>query len=113
MGPEMVTALSGVGVSVVTAAGSIWVAKAGRRTARQERRDDFSVFTKKLNDQIGKLEEKAEKQEQRITDQDLAIGWLLNRVRSLVSHIRAAGMEPPPAMRPPERIKDYIDHLDM
>lgn len=101
-----------VGVTLATGVAGVFAARAARRTPRQERRDDFDTFTKKLNEQIGKLEEKAEKQEQRITDQDLAIGWLLNRLRGLVSYVRASGLEPPPAPQPPERIKDYLHHLD-
>src|SRR5688572_26540905 len=102
MGPEMVTALSGVGVSVVTAAGSAWVARAGRRTRQQERRDDFVALTEQAGKAIERLErriqtqeEEADKQRRRIADQDAAIAWLIVRVRGLVAYIRKARLEPP------------------
>lgn len=102
-----------VGVTLATAASGVWAARAARRTPRQERRDDFTAIKDGLNERINDLKSEVDKQQERITDQDLAIGWLLSRVRSLVSHIRGAGLEPPPGMAPPDRVKDYLNHLDM
>jgi len=120
MTPEMLTALSGLGVSGVTAIGAVWVARAGRRTAKQERRDDFTAVTEqqaraieRLENRIGKQEEEAEKQRIRIGDQDEAIGWLLLRVRGLVTHIRRAGMEPPQPDPMSERARQYLGRIDM
>lgn len=120
MGAEMWTALSGVAVSGLTAFGSVWVAKAGRRTAQQERRDDFTTITQALNEQVTGLktdlaEQKEEtvRQRRRIGDQDLAIGYLLGRLRTLVDFIRKAGLEPPVAPPMPERVREYIHHIDV
>lgn len=127
MGTEMWTALSGVAVSVVTAGGTVWVAKAGRRTAEQgqrtaeqEQRDNFSTFTKALNEEIGRVKtdlveqkEESDRQRRRIGDQDLAIGYLLGRLRTMVDFIRKAGLEPPAAPPMPERVREYIHHIDV
>lgn len=120
MGAEMWTALSGVAVSGVTAFGTVWVAKAGRRTAEQEQRDNFSTFTRALNEEMGRLktdlaEQKEEtvRQRRRIGDQDLAIGYLLGRLRSLLDFTRKAGLEPPVAPPMPERVREYIHHIDV
>lgn len=81
--------------------------------------DDFLAITEqqgraieRLEGRVQRQENEAEKQRERITDQDEAIGWLLHRVRSLVSHIRKAGMEPPPAEPMSERARRYIHHID-
>lgn len=119
MTPEMLTALSGLGVSGITAIGAVWVARAGRRTAKQERRDDFTAITtqqsaaiERLEARISRQEAEAEKQRERIGDQDEAIGWLLTRVRDLVSHIRGAGMEPPAAPPMSDRARQHLRHID-
>ena len=120
MGTEMWTALSAVAVSGVTAFGTVWVAKAGRRTAEQEQRDNFSTFTKALNDELGRLKtdlgeqkEESTRQRRRIGDQDLAIGYLLGRLRTLVDYIRKANLEPPAAPPMPERVREYLHHIDV
>lgn len=120
MGPDTWAALSALGVAIITAVGGVWVARSGRRTRQQERRDDFTEITKALNDRIKGLkdeigEQKAEMREaqRRITDQDATIGWLLSRVRGLVWYVRQSGQEPPEAPPMPERVRDYIQHLDL
>lgn len=115
MSTEMVTALSGLGVSGVTAFGSYWVARAGRRTRQQERRDDFATVTARMDGEILRLErrvkaqeEDAEKQRKRITDQDEALAWLWSWTRSLVVFVRKLGHEPPAAPQPvPEAARRY------
>lgn len=120
MSAEMVTALSGVGVSVVTAAGSVWVARSGRRTRQQERRDDFTAIKTALNEQIGELKkdasvQKAEiaDQRRRIGEQDEVLAWLWTWTRSLVGFVRGLGHEPPAAPQPvPEPARRYL-HTDV
>jgi hypothetical protein len=113
MSAEMVTALSGVGVSVATAAGSWLVARAGRRTRQQERRDDFTAVTARMDKEIKRLEGRVERQESRITDQDAAIAWLTGRLRSLLAYTRKAGLEPPPPPPMPPRVQEYLTHIDV
>jgi uncharacterized coiled-coil protein SlyX len=117
MGPET---WASIGVSVSTAAAGVWAARAARRTPRQERRDDFTAVTtqqgmaiERLERRVARQEEDAEKQRERITDQDEAIGWLLHRVRSLVSHMKKTGVEPPLAEPMSERAARYIRHVDV
>lgn len=119
MNAEMWTAVTGGVVALASAGATAWGARAARRTKRQENRDDFLAITTQQGKAIERLEARvlrqeteAEKQRERITDQDEAIGWLLHRVRSLVSHIRKAGLEPPPAEPMSERAARYIHHID-
>lgn len=120
MSAEMVTALSGLGVSGVTAFGSYWVARAGRRTRQQEWRDDFVALQEQAGKAIERLErrikaqeEEGDKQRRRIADQDAAIGWLVVRVRGLVAYIRKAGLEPPAPEPMPDQVRAYIAHIDV
>ncbi|MFF2101001.1 hypothetical protein [Streptomyces sp. NPDC058202] len=119
MNAETWTALSGGVVGVVSAGVTAWGARSARRTKRQESRDDFLAITTQQGNAIERLEARvqrqeteAEKQRQRIGDQDEAIGWLLYRVRSLVSHIKKAGMEPPAAEPMSEQAARYIRNID-
>ncbi|PWI45950.1 hypothetical protein CK485_02060 [Streptomyces sp. ICBB 8177] len=57
------TGLSGLGVSVATAAGAIYTARAGRRTRGQERRDDFAAITDRLDLEVRRLERRVDEQE--------------------------------------------------
>lgn len=108
------------GMAAVAAAGGVVSARSARRTKRQEKRDDFLAVTEqqgkaieRLEARVQRQESEAEKQRERITDQDEAISWLLHRVRSLVSHIKKAGMEPPQAEPMSERAARYIHHIDV
>ncbi|MFI1166585.1 hypothetical protein ACH4UM_24015 [Streptomyces sp. NPDC020801] len=108
------------GMAVVAAVGGVVSARSARRTKRQERRDDFTAVTEQQGKAIERLEKRvqrqeteADKQRERIAEQDEAIGWLLFRLRSLVSHIKKAGMEPPPAEPMSERAARYLRHLDV
>lgn len=107
------------GMAVVAAAGGVVSARSARRTKRQEKRDDFLAVTEQQGKAIERLEARvlrqeteAEKQRERIGDQDEAIGWLLHRVRTLVSHIKKAGMEPPVSEPMSERAARYIRNID-
>ncbi|MFJ2676412.1 hypothetical protein [Streptomyces sp. NPDC087525] len=119
MSAEMWTAVSGGVVGVASAVATYWGGRSARRTRRQENRDDFTTIVKELRTDLTSVkadltEQKAEsaRQAERITDQDLAIGWLLTRVRGLVTCIRQAGLEPPPAEPVPDRARQYIHHID-
>lgn len=107
------------GMAAVAAVGGVVSARSARRTKRQESRDDFLAVTEqqgkaieRLETRVRRQEEDSEKQRQRIGDQDEAIGWLLHRVRSLVSHIKKAGLEPPPAEPMTEQAARYIRNID-
>lgn len=117
MSPETWTSLA---VSAIAGGCSIWAARAARRTPRQERRDDFIAITEqqgraieRLENRVATQEAEAEKQRQRVVDQDEAIGWLLTRVRGLVSYIRSTGLEPPAAADPSDRARVYLGHIDV
>lgn len=106
-------------LALVGTVGGIVAARSARRTKRQENRDDFLAMTsqqgvaiERLERRVQRQEEDSEKQRQRIGDQDEAIGWLLYRVRSLVSHIKKAGMEPPLAEPMTEQAARYIRNID-
>jgi len=108
------------GMALVAAIGGVVSARSARRTKRQEKRDDFLAIStqqgaaiERLEKRVQRQETEAEKQRERIGDQDEAIGWLLHRVRSLVSHIKKAGLEPPPAEPMSERARQYIHHMDV
>jgi hypothetical protein len=107
-------------LAFVGTAGGVVAARSARRTKRQERRDDFLAVTEQQGKAIARLERRielreaeAEKQRERIGDQDEALGWLIHRVRSLVTHIKRAGMEPPPAEPMSDRAARYIHHIDV
>jgi len=108
------------GMALVAAAGGVVSARSARRTKRQERRDDFLAVTEQQGKAIERLEKRleareseAEKQRERISDQDEALGWLLHRLRTLVSHMKKAGLEPPVPDPMPERAARYIHHIDV
>lgn len=52
---EMVTAISGLVIGLGGVGGTVAVARAGRRTPRQEDRDDFAAVTDSLQDQVTAL----------------------------------------------------------
>ena len=108
------------GMAAVAAAGGVVSARAAKRTRRQENRDDFLAVTQQQGKAIERLEARvqrqeteAEKQRERITDQDEAISWLLHRVRSLVSNIKKAGLEPPTAEPMSDRAARYVRGIDV
>lgn len=116
MSPEIVASIV---VSALTGMCGVWAARSARRTPRQEKRDDFTVVTERLDKDIERLqkritdqESESEKQRTRISEQDEAIGWLLGRLRGLTSYIRGAGMSPPPADPMPDRVRKYVYNID-
>lgn len=109
-----------IAVSAVTGGCGVWAARSARRTPRQERRDDFTTVTDRLDKEIARLQQRIGEQEsesarqrERIGDQDLAMGWLLARVRVLVGYIRQSGLEPPAPAPMSERARQYIHHIDV
>jgi hypothetical protein len=114
-----VNSLASILGTVATGGLAAWAARSAKRTKRQESRDDFLAVTGQQGKAIERLEARvlrqevdSEKQRERIGDQDEAIGWLLHRVRSLVSHIKKAGMEPPLAEPMSEQAARYIRNID-
>ncbi|MFJ4847526.1 hypothetical protein [Streptomyces sp. NPDC088733] len=117
MSPEMLTAASALGVAVVTAGGGVATVVIGRRQPRgQSRRDDFAVFTDRMQQEINRqgariddLEAEAEQQQARITTQDFTIRYLASWIRDMVGYIRASGLEPPPPPQPvPAEVRPYL-----
>ena len=107
------------GLALVGAGGGVVAARSARRTKRQENRDDFLAVTtqqgkaiERLEARVQRQETEADKQRERIGEQDEAIGWLLHRVRSLVSHIKKAGLEPPAAEPMTEPAARYLRNVD-
>ncbi|MFF7329629.1 hypothetical protein [Streptomyces sp. NPDC008150] len=120
MNAETWTAVSGGVVALASAGVTAWGARSARRTKRQENRDDFTIIVKELRtdlksvkDELAVQKEESSRQHDRISDQDLAIGWLLTRVRGLVSYIRQAGLEPPAPEPMSDRARQYIHHIDV
>lgn len=108
------------GMAVVAASGGVISARAARRTKRQERRDDFTVVTDRMEREIGRqgqrideLESDTATQQEQITGQGAAISWLVVDRRSLVGYIRKSGLEPPAPRAIPERARPYLDSLDV
>ena len=101
------------GMAVVAAAGGVVSARSARRTKRQERRDDFTVVTDRMNKEIKRQGERIEEQQEQLTGQAAALAWLVVDRRSLVGYIRKAGMEPPAPRPIPERALPYLDHIDV
>lgn len=108
------------GMAVIAAAGGVVSARSARRTKRQERRDDFTVVTDRMEREIGRQGERideleaadAVKQEQ-ITGQGAAISWLVMDRRSLVATIRGAGLKPPMPRPIPDRARPYLDSIEL
>lgn len=102
-----------VGAGTATTVAAAFVGRAARRTRRQENRDDFTVVKDALNQRIDRLVTEQEAQRRLVGDQAEALNYLVLRVRSLVSYIRKAGMEPPAPPPIPDRVRDYLHHIDM
>lgn len=101
------------GMALVAAAGGVVSARSARRTKRQERRDDFTVVTDRMNEEIKRQGEKLDSQQEQLTGQAAAISWLVVDRRSLVGCVRAAGLEPPAPRPIPDRARPYLDSIDV
>ncbi|MFB7739558.1 hypothetical protein ACFC08_35465 [Streptomyces sp. NPDC056112] len=122
MRPEMLTALSALAVAIVTAVGGVATTIVGRRQPRgQQRRDDFTVVTDRMEKEltrqgqkIEELEEDSAHQQARITAQDFAIRYLAGWARSLVGYMRQSQLEPPPPPQPvPEEVQPYLHDVGL
>jgi hypothetical protein len=102
-----------IGAGTATSVAAAFVGRAARRTRRQENRDDFTAIKDALNDRIDCLKADMDEQRRLVGDQAEALVYLVGRVRSLVSYIRKANLEPPAAPPIPERARDYLHHIDM
>ncbi|MFE2324578.1 hypothetical protein ACFXD5_39500 [Streptomyces sp. NPDC059385] len=102
-----------IGAGTATTVAAAFVGRAARRTRRQENRDDFTAVKDALNERIDELKEDVDEQRQLVGDQAEALNYLVVRVRSLVSYIRKAGLEPPPPPPMPDRVRDYLHHIDV
>ncbi|MFD5294796.1 hypothetical protein ACFWJU_06270 [Streptomyces mutabilis] len=120
MRPEMLTALSALAVAGVTALGGIATAVIGRRQPRgQQRRDDFTVVTERMDreitrqgERIDELEADAEQDRARIAAQDQALRYLAGWARSLVGYMRRQQLEPPPPPQPvPDEVAPYLHDI--
>lgn len=108
----MLTALSALGVALVTAAGGVAVVIIGRRQPRgQSRRDDFKTVTERLDKDILRLEERVTRQEARISGQSVALTYLSTLTRTLTGFVRASGLQPPPAPPIPDDAKPYLHDI--
>lgn len=109
----MLNAVSALAVALVTAVGGVVTAVIGRRQPRgQQRRDDFTAVTDRMEKEITRqgqkideLEAEAERDRARITAQDFAIRYLAGWARSLVGYMRRQQLEPPP---PPHPVPDEV-----
>lgn len=119
MTPDVNTIASILG-TVATGGLAAWAARSAKRTKPQEKRDDFTVVTDRMEKEIGRqgkrigeLESTDLVQQDQITGQGAAISWLVVDRRSLVSCIRGAGLEPPAPRPIPLRARPYLDHIDV
>jgi hypothetical protein len=101
------------GMAVVAALGGVVSARSARRTKRQEKRDDFTVVTDRMDKEIKRLETRQSEQQEQITGQGAAISWLVVDRRSLVHTIRTGGLKVPVPRPIPERARPYLDSIDV
>ncbi|MEU8839913.1 hypothetical protein AB0D97_12400 [Streptomyces roseus] len=113
-----------VGVSLATGVCGAWAARAARRTPRQEKRDDFTAITDRLNGEIERhaklidllqrradqAEERADHADRRLEGAMAAVAYLIDRVRGLSGYIRSTGMEPPAAAPIPTAAREFINN---
>lgn len=121
MSPDSWAAASAVGVAGLSLAGTAYTARAGRKPAGAERRDDFTAVTERMERELERLAKRVDEQElqsaeqrARISGQDWTIRYLVGWVRSLVGFVVSSGLEPPPAPTPvPEEVRPYLSDLDV
>lgn len=92
---EMVTAISGIVIGLGSVVGTVTVARAGRRTPQQERRDDFTVVTDELQEQLTAVKEDLAEQRQGRREDSKTIHALVRYVRKVLAVQRAHGIAPP------------------
>ncbi|SFK72669.1 hypothetical protein SAMN05192584_108152 [Streptomyces pini] len=118
----MLTALSALAVAVVTAGGGIATAVIGRRQPRgQQRRDDFTTIVgelrtslKEVKDELAEQKTEAARQRERVAAQDVAIRYLRGWLRSLVTCMRQARIEPPAPPEPvPDEVRPYLHDVGL
>ncbi|MGW5633959.1 hypothetical protein [Streptomyces sp. NPDC003832] len=101
------------GLALVGGVGGVVAARSARRTKRQEKRDDFSVVTDRMEKEIKRQGDALTEQQEQLTGQGAAISWLVVDRRSLVGYIRSRGLEPPAPRPIPDRARPYLDHIDV
>jgi hypothetical protein len=99
--------------TVATGGFAAWAARSAKRTKPQERRDDFTTVTDRMDKEIKRLETRQGEQQDQITGQGAAISWLVVDRRGLVRYIRKAGLEPPMPRPIPERARPYLDSIEL
>ncbi|MCX5598470.1 hypothetical protein OOK29_09995 [Streptomyces phaeochromogenes] len=110
MGPDSIIT---VAATVVTGGFAAWGARSARRTKRQEKRDDFTTVTARMDKEIKRQGNQLEEQQEQLTGQGAAIAWLVDDRRSLVSYIRGRGLQPPAPRPIPARARPFLDHIDV
>lgn len=110
--------LTTIVVAAVTAGGTLGVARAARRSPRQEKRDDFKTVTDRMDKEFKRVDARATAQDKHIARQDVkisgqgsAIAYLHGLLRTMVVFTRAAGLEPPPAPVPPDDAKPFLHDI--
>lgn len=101
------------GLALVGTAGGVVAARSARRTKRQERRDDFTTVTDRMEKEIKRLETRQGEQQEQLTGQGAAISWLVVDRRGLVSYIRRSGLEPPAPRPIPVRARPFLEDIDV
>lgn len=116
MGPD---AIASVVAAIATGGFAAWGARSARRTKRQEKRDDFTAVTDRMERDIARqdrrideLEAESADQRTRLTGQDFTIRYLTGWVRSLYGYMRKTGIEPPAPPQPmPTEVRQYLDDI--
>jgi type II secretory pathway component PulJ len=99
--------------TVATGGLAAWAARSAKRTRPQERRDDFTTVTARMDKDIERLEKRQGEQQDQIAGQGAAIAWLVVDRRSLVSTIRNGGLKTPIPRPIPERARPYLDSIEL
>ncbi|MFE5332964.1 hypothetical protein ACFRCG_41930 [Embleya sp. NPDC056575] len=99
---EMVTAISGLVVGLGGISGTVAVARAGRRTPGQERRDDFTAITNSLQTQLDGVKEELGEQKAEATllkegrrQDSRTINALVRYLRATLRTLREHDIPPP------------------
>lgn len=106
-------------VSAITAAGTVGVGRAARRTRPQERREDFTLITGNLRQDVTDLKKdvadhKAELTATRkqVDEQEEVTRWLARWFRACVAAMREQHVEIPPRPVPePARASEFLHDI--